>query len=89
MLRIIRIDRPGARPTIRLEGKLLTQWVDEVNAACRAETVSPLPVDLDLSMVTFADQAGIELLRSLVGDGIQINTCTSYIAELLQRKEIR
>ncbi len=70
---------------IRIEGKLLHQWVEEVSAACQDAG----PVLLDLSMVTFADQAGMELLRSLIAGGVEINACSNYIAELLQRKEVR
>jgi hypothetical protein len=85
MLRIIRIDHSGAGPTIRLEGKLLTLWVEEVDAVCRSAGA----VTLDLSHVTFVDQAGIDLLRSLIADGVPMCACTTYIAELLDRKEDR
>ena len=37
----------------------------------------------DLAAVTYADAAGVQVLRDLVGEGIEIATCSLFIAELL------
>ena len=75
MLRIEQIN-PA---TIRLEGKLLGPWVEAVRQA-----VSQNAVSLDLSAVTFADEAGVRLLRELVDGGAKVVACSNFIAALLQ-----
>ena len=71
--------------TIRLEGKLLEPWVEAVRQAALRRDVS-----LDLSAVTFADDAGVRLLRELVDGGANVVSCSNFIAALLQlQPEIR
>jgi hypothetical protein len=76
---------PPADPvrTLKLEGELRGPWVEEVRKACGPCTVPPGGAGLDLSAVTFVDAAGEALLRDLIGRGIDIVACSSYVAELL------
>jgi len=69
---------------IRLEGKLLRPWVDEVRKACVSATDPACRTSLDLSALTFVDAAGEELLRKLIGQGVEVVACSSYVAELLR-----
>jgi hypothetical protein len=82
MLRITTSPENGNVPCIRLEGKLLQPWVDEVRGLFAAADADPLP-RLDLSGVTFVDAAGTELLRELLRRGARIESCAPYVAELL------
>jgi hypothetical protein len=84
MLRLTRIA--GTHPTqiIKLEGKLLRPWVDEVRQACAFGTDASGWISLDLSTLTFVDAAGEELLRELIGQGIEVIACSNYVAELLR-----
>jgi hypothetical protein len=70
--------------TIRLEGKLLRPWVDEVRKACISGTDPARRTSLDLSALTFVDAAGEGLLRELIGQGIEVLACSNYVAELLR-----
>jgi hypothetical protein len=84
MLRITRIEGTHPTQTIRLEGKLLWPWVDEVHKACASGTDPAGRASLDLSALTFVDAAGEELLRELIGQGIEVVACSNYVAELLR-----
>jgi hypothetical protein len=84
MLRITRFTGTHLNQTIKLEGKLLRPWVDEVRKACASGTDPACRTSLDLSALTFVDAAGEELLRELVGQGIKVVACSSYVAELLR-----
>ena len=84
MIRLTRIAGPRATQTIKLEGKLLEPWVDEVRKACASGTDPSGRTSLDLSALTFVDAAGAGLLRELIGQGIEIIACSSYVAELLR-----
>jgi hypothetical protein len=82
MLRITRSDRGGAAPSIKLEGKLLEPWVDEVRQLFVATDGAPFP-RLELAGLTFLDTAGARLLHELVARGVRIESCAPYVAELL------
>jgi anti-anti-sigma regulatory factor len=84
MLRLSRIAGTHPTPTIKLEGKLLEPWVDEVRQACAAGTESSSSISLDLSALAFVDAAGEGLLRDLIGQGIEVVACSGYVAELLR-----
>jgi hypothetical protein len=84
MLRITRFARSCAAPTVKLEGKLLAPWVDEVRQVFVATDGAPFP-RLDLAGLTFVDAAGARLLHELVAHGVQIESCAPYVAELLRR----
>ncbi len=89
MLRITRIDDAENCPTIKLEGKLLGLWVEEVARAVAASNASGECLRLDLSSVSHADTAGIALLRSLLARRITIAGSSGYIARLLAEDESR
>lgn len=84
MLRLTRIAGTHSTQTIKLEGKLLGPWVDEVRQACAAGTIPAGRTSLDLSALTFVDAAGEGLLRDLIGQGIEVVACSNYVAELLR-----
>jgi hypothetical protein len=84
MLRLTRIAGSHRTQAIKLEGKLLEPWVDEVSKACAAGTDPSSRINLDLSALIFVDAAGERLLRKLIAQGIQVIACSSYVAELLR-----
>jgi hypothetical protein len=84
MLRLTRVAATNATQTIKLEGKLLKPWVDEVRQACASGTGPSGRTSLDLSALTFVDAAGEGLLRDLIGQGIEVVACSNYVAELLR-----
>ena len=83
MLRITSSGLSPAGSTVKLEGKLLRPWVDEVRNLFNAADLRTCP-SLDLSCVTFVDREGTELLRQLVRQGVLIESCSPFVAELLQ-----
>ena len=80
MLRITRIDGRDEAKTFKLEGKLLEPWVAEVLRVCTAPKGR---ATLDLSGLTYVDQAGASLLRDLLHRGHTVSACSGFIAELL------
>jgi anti-anti-sigma regulatory factor len=83
MLKVTQTNSHGRGAIVKLEGKLLQPWVDEV----RALFLPPLPGSLprlDLASLTFVDTAGLDLLRQLLGQGVAIESCSAFVAALLQ-----
>jgi hypothetical protein len=83
MIRITHVSAPGAALTLKVEGKLLEPWVDELLQACTGGPSRGQPIQLDLSALHFVDAAGARLLRDLIRQGIQVTKCSGYVAELL------
>jgi ABC-type transporter Mla MlaB component len=83
MLKITRIDGQDATQTFRLEGKLLEPWVAEVLNVCTSHDGRSGGTSLELSGLTFVDQAGAKLLKDLIRRGIAVTACSDFIAELL------
>ena len=83
MLRISRVPNHDATPTLRVEGKLVGPWVSALKEACVQQAAADGGVRLDLSAVSFADAAGVKLLRELLGREIKLSACSQLVAELL------
>ena len=82
MLRITRTTHNGS-VHLKLEGKLLSAWVEEVLEQIRGADGLHSQLKLDLSQVSFVDAAGEALLRGLLLRGATLSNCSSYISELL------
>jgi hypothetical protein len=86
VLKITRLSRKGRGLTIKLEGEILGPWGESVRAACAIRGRRPRPRRLDLAAITYVDAAGVELLRDLMAEGVEIAACSSFVRELLQLK---
>jgi ABC-type transporter Mla MlaB component len=69
--------------TLKLEGQLLRAWVGELDAACDRHFADAISRRLDLRHVSFVDDAGVALLRTLIDQGVRIDGCSGFVAELL------
>jgi hypothetical protein len=83
VLKITRLSRKGRTLTLKLEGEILEPWVDTVRSTCTQRGRRFKLLHLDLAAVTYADAAGAQLLRDLLGEGIEIAACSSFLTELL------
>ncbi len=84
MLRIVSADGPGSGATLRLEGRVIGPWVDELRLSCRRVLVTGATLTLDLSEVAFVERDGLELLRSLVDNGVAVVNCPVFVHEQLK-----
>jgi hypothetical protein len=69
---------------LKLEGKLLADWVGELQKVCRQARADGGHVHLDLSGLSFADVAGVIALRELARQGVLIITTSPLMGELLK-----
>jgi anti-anti-sigma regulatory factor len=83
MLKITRITE-GLGVLIKLEGKLMGPWVGELTQVSTQTADRASSLFLDLSAVTFVDEAGVRLLRELLGRGVQVVAASGFVAELLR-----
>lgn len=83
MLRITQAETADGGTTLRLEGQLSGPWVMELRRISEGCLAGSQRVHLDLSGVTFVDQAGTALLRELVGRRVEVGGRSHFAAELL------
>ena len=85
MLRITRVAESPSHVTLRLEGRIVSDWVSVVERECLTWLQEKRQVILDVSEVTFIDGSGLEMLRQIASPHLQIINASALIEELLQR----
>lgn len=83
MLRISKTAASSSLATLRVEGRVVAEWVPVLERECRLTLQENGRVRLDLSAVTFIDDRGVAALKRL-GDAIEIVNCPEFIGELLR-----
>jgi anti-anti-sigma regulatory factor len=81
MLRIERSESQGIS-TIRLEGKLLGPWLQELRSLFDGTSLKSMR--LDLKHVDYIDAAGLQLISALRRQGVQIVAASAFVAKLLE-----
>ena len=79
MLKITRRSE-GGTVVIEVEGKLAGPWVKELDQCWRsANTPETRPVRVDLTAVSFIDEAGEELLRTMHREHVELKARGCFI----------
>jgi ABC-type transporter Mla MlaB component len=85
MLRITVVESSEGAVTLRVEGRMTGPWVEELRAACNVHTFpDDVQVSLELADISFADAAGIALLRELRNRGVGLIRTSPFLAEQLK-----
>jgi anti-anti-sigma regulatory factor len=83
---MLRIDRTeeGGKALLRLEGRVIGAWVEEVRRSCRDVLARGADLTLDLSAVSFVDADGIVLFRELASRRVALANTTPFVAAQLR-----
>jgi ABC-type transporter Mla MlaB component len=95
MLRIKVVDLSDSAVVLRVEGRITGSWVDELRRTCAAHSFAAhtfaghtfpdeVQLSLELSDVSFADAAGIALLKELRRRGADLIRPNPFMAERLK-----
>jgi anti-anti-sigma regulatory factor len=87
MLRIRAIAGEGEVARLLVEGRLTRQTVGELERECDSYLSRSGAVWLDLSQLTFADEAGVIALRRLAQKGALLSECSAFLSWLLDDRE--
>ena len=73
MIRVTVVEGRPESARLRVEGRLTGPWVAELQRSCDVNALSDgVELDLDIGDLSFVDVAGIELLKSLRGRGVNL-----------------
>lgn len=84
MLRITTMTDDGRTIRLKVEGRVVGDWVPELDQVCGSCLSQKKQVVLDFSDVTYIDRRGIEALKGIQGERVQIVGCSLLIRALLE-----
>ncbi len=84
MLRITQLAEGDTTVTLKLEGRIVGQWVEELRKECEIRLADQGKIILDLSGVSFADNQGIKTLKAMIGDQVQLRGCSVLLRGLIK-----
>lgn len=85
MLRIVEEQATDGSITLRLDGSLVSQWVEVLRSSCEQMFQHGNRLTLDLSGVSFADPAGVRLLQQLRAQQVSFINCSPFLREQLKQ----
>ena len=83
-MKVTVVESSIAAVRLRVEGRLTGRWVEELRRSCDRVLGDGIRLTLDLADVSFADAAGIELLKELRLNSVTFVGPSSSLAERLQ-----
>ncbi len=83
MLWIEKREQSCCEVTLKLEGQLLGDWVSVLEKECRNILQEQKELTLEMAEVTYVNQRGVELLRRLVAEKVELANCSPLIENLL------
>ena len=83
---MLKISEPIANhaTTLKLEGRLVGPWVNQLREICEALLAQEQRVTLDFTDVIYADRSGVSLLVNLRGRGVELANCSPFLDEELK-----
>ncbi len=85
MLRITRIQYSAEGTHLRLEGRIVGDWVELLERELSDASVAPFA--LDLSRVEFVSEPAVPVLRAARQRGIELHGCSPLVLDLLNGAE--
>ena len=83
MLRLTHTTRLPHDVILLVEGQIVAEWVELLEAECLTLLRSDQNVLLDLSRVSYLDRRAARLLRDLAARSVQLINCPPLVADLV------
>jgi len=85
MLRVTVVESSRGAVTLRVEGRIMGAAVEELRRACDVHAIpEQVQLSLELADASFADTAGIALLKELRSRGVGLLRTNPFVAEQLK-----
>ncbi len=85
MLRIVEENATNNSTTLRLDGRLVGQWVEILRTSCEQVLQDNVRLILDLTGVSFADHDGVEFLRQMELQQVALIHCSPFLQEQMKQ----
>jgi hypothetical protein len=84
MLKISETESSGHAITLKLEGRIVGPWVEELSRVCETLMIDGRQLNLDLADVALADLHGVRVLSTLKSKAVTIVNCSPFVEEQLK-----
>ena len=84
MLRITRTSEESSDVKLKLEGRIVSDWVPLLRRECLRILKGQKRVLLDFSDVTFVDNRGVEMLKGMSAKKVRLMNCSPLVESLLE-----
>ena len=84
MLRIVEEKATNNQTVLRLDGRLVSQWIEILRSSCEQAIKDNGSLVLEMSGVSFADREGLRLLRQLNERQVALLHCSPFLREQLK-----
>ena len=84
MLKISQTGTPNQSVTLKLEGRVVGPWVNELKRICEPLLAEERALGLDLAEVSFADPEGVATLNSFKSRGVRLNNCSPFVEQQIK-----
>lgn len=85
MLRITEDNLTNDWMTLRLDGRLVNEWVEVLRSSYEQAFQNQHHLTLDLAGVSFADHEGVNLLRQLEQQQVAFINCSPFLREQMKQ----
>ena len=83
MLRITEISESADSVTLKVEGRIVSEWIIVLEQECLKWLQAKPEVLLDFSEVTFIEHNGVAMLKRIASSRLRLINCPALIAMLL------
>jgi anti-anti-sigma regulatory factor len=83
MLRITTVEEVGQIVRLKVEGRVVGEWVTELDHACTVLLVQKKKIVLDFSGVRFIDRRGIDVLKKMPSERVNLVGASLLVQTLL------
>jgi ABC-type transporter Mla MlaB component len=84
MLKISQAGKANQCVTLKLEGRVVGPWVEELRQVCETLLSEGRKLKLDLTDVAFADADGVVVLTDFRSRGVTLRNCSPFVDEQLR-----
>jgi ABC-type transporter Mla MlaB component len=84
MLKISQAGTPNHSVTLKLEGRVVGPWVEELRRICEPLLAENRILKLDLAEVSYADADGVATLNSFKSRGVKLNNCSPFVEQQIK-----
>lgn len=83
MLRITQVREDGDTIHLKVEGRVIGDGVSELDRTCEDSLSRNQRIILDMSDVTYIDRHGVDALKRILGNNVQLTDATLLLQALL------
>lgn len=83
MLRITQVSEDSDTVCLKVEGRVIGDWSSELDRTCEDCLSRNRRIILDMSDVTYIDRQGVDALKRILGNNVQLTDATLLLQALL------